>query len=289
MKKILITGSSGMLGGYLAGMFDTTKYEIICTKRSTFELSEIDKIYNYITSICPDIILHLAAETDVDLCERDPSRAGLYNHLATEQIALAASECNSYLIYISTSNVFGVEGKYTYNELDIPNPINYYGRSKLFGEMVVKQNCSVNHLIIRSGWMIGGGEGKDHKFVGKIIGQIIDGANIIKAVNDKLGSITYAKHLSEFLIHSVDNHVTGTYHFASKGTISRFDIACEIAKILEFKGDLIPVQSCVFPLSAPRPFSEGIESIYLAARTEFPEPCLWKDDLKEYVETFGRI
>ena len=277
-----------MLGGYLSSMFDPSQYEIVYTNRDTLDLSNLKDIYSYVMSINPDIIMHLAAETNVDLCEREPSRAGLYNHLATEQIAIAAKECKSHLVYISTSNVFGSEGKYSYNELDLPNPTNYYGRSKLYGEYVVKQNCPVNHLIIRSGWMIGGGEGIDHKFVGKIIGQIKDGAAVLQAVSDKLGSITYAKNLSEFLIFAINNLTVGTYHFASKGTISRFDIACEIANILNYEGKLIPVQSCVFPLSAPRPFSEGIESIYLESKAKYKEPRFWKDDLNEYVQTFAK-
>lgn len=181
---------------------------------------------------------------------------------------------------------FWGEGKLSYNELDIPLPMNYYGRSKLMGELSVRNVCPNNHLIIRAGWMIGGGLEKDHKFVGKIIQQINTGATSIKAVSDRLGSITSAMQLCDFIVWAISNRHTGTLHFASSGTISRFDIACTIGDLLNFKGDIVPVYSSMFPLSAPRPFSEGIESIYIPILSDAPKSSFWKNDLAKYVRTF---
>ncbi|AOF14548.1 TPA: dTDP-4-dehydrorhamnose reductase family protein [Yersinia enterocolitica] len=285
-RKILITGGTGMLGAYVTSALKDTDYNVIVTERNTLNLSVPEAIFSYITAEKPDVILHFAAETDVDLCEREPARAGIYNHLATEQIAQAAKFCGAWLLYLSSSNVFGGEGKLSYNELDIPLPMNYYGRSKLIGESSVRNACTNNHLIIRAGWMIGGGPDKDHKFVGKIIQQIKAGSTSIKAVSDRLGSITSAMQLCNFIIWAINKRHTGTLHFASSGTISRFDIACAIGDLLNFKGDIIPVHSSVFPLSAPRPYSEGIESIYMSILSDAPKPSLWKSDLAKYVGTF---
>ncbi|CNK75440.1 dTDP-4-dehydrorhamnose reductase family protein [Yersinia aleksiciae] len=285
-KKILITGGTGMLGAYVTNALQGTDYEIVVSGRNTLNLAMPDAIFNYVTSEAPDIILHFAAETDVDLCEREPARAGIYNHLATEQIAQAAKVCGAWLLYLSSSNVFGSEGKLSYNELDIPLPMNYYGRSKLMGESSVRNACPNNHLIIRAGWMIGGGVEKDHKFVGKIIQQIKTGATSIKAVNDRLGSITSAIQLCDFIIWAINNRHTGTLHFASSGTISRFDIACAIGELLDFTGDIVPVYSSMFPLSAPRPLSEGIESIYISMLGDAPKSNFWKIDLAKYVGSF---
>jgi dTDP-4-dehydrorhamnose reductase len=285
-KKILITGGTGMLGAYVTDALRDSDYEVIVAKRDTLNLAKPEAIFSYITAINPEIILHFAAETDVDLCEREPARAGVYNHLATEQIAQAAKNCGAWLLYISSSNVFGSEGKLSYNELDTPLPINYYGRSKLIGESSVRTACPNHHLIIRAGWMIGGGPEKDHKFVGKIIQQIKAGATTLKAVSDRLGSITSAQQLSEFIIWAIDIRHTGTMHFASSGTISRFDIASAIGNLLEFKGEIFQVYSSMFPLSAPRPFSEGIESIYMPLLVDAPKPNFWKSDLARYVESF---
>ncbi|CFQ42490.1 dTDP-4-dehydrorhamnose reductase [Yersinia frederiksenii] len=285
-KKILITGGTGMLGAYVTNTLEHTDYEVIVARRDKLNLATPNEIFGYIMSVNPEIILHFAAETDVDLCEREPARAGICNHLATEQIAQAAKACGAWLLYLSSSNVFGGEGKLSYNELDIPLPINYYGRSKLIGESSVRNACPNNHLIIRAGWMIGGGPEKDHKFVGKIIQQIKMGATVIKAVNDRLGSITSAIQLCDFIIWSINNRHTGTLHFASSGTISRFDIACGIGELLDFKGDIIPVCSSMFPLSAPRPLSEGLESIYIPILNGAPKSSFWKSDLAKYVSSF---
>ncbi|NDL65644.1 SDR family oxidoreductase [Acerihabitans arboris] len=286
MNKIFLTGGTGMLGTYVTSTLNDYGYEAIVADRSRFDLANHKAIYDYVKEARPDVILHFAAETDVDLCEREPARAGICNHLATEQIAKAAQACGAWLLYISSSNVFGAEGKISYNELDIPQPTNYYGRSKLNGEDAVRANCPDNHLILRAGWMIGGGPGKDHKFVGKIIQQIKDGATELKAVSDRLGSLTSAGQLSDFIIKAMANRQTGTYHFASHGTISRFDIARAIGEILKFKGSIMPVESSRFPLSAPRPFSEGIQSIYLPSLSESCIPGYWKDDLARYVASF---
>lgn len=286
MSKILVTGGTGMLGAYVTDALAKLNADVIVTTRNDLDLSKSGKIYDYVKSVNPKIILHIAAETNVDLCEREPGRAGEYNHLATREIAKAARDCNAWILYISSSNVFGVESKYLYNELDLPSPLNYYGRSKLFGEQEVRSFCPTNHLIIRSGWMIGGGPTRDHKFVGKIVQQIKDGATELKAVNDRLGSITSAQQLSKFILWAIENRPTGTVHFASRGVVSRFDIAVAIGEMLSFKGKIEPVQSSMFPLSAPRPFSEGIESIYLNSFEGCPAPGNWKDDLSNYVSTF---
>ncbi|TCL05503.1 SDR family oxidoreductase [Sodalis ligni] len=284
--KIFITGGTGMLGVYVANALSDTHCQIVVADRHRFDLSNPKCIYSFIREERPNVILHFAAETDVDLCEREPARAGICNHLATEQIAKAAEACGAWLLYISSSNVFGAEGKISYNELDIPIPTNYYGRSKLNGEEAVKANCPERHLILRAGWMIGGGPGKDHKFVGKIIQQIKNGAAELKAVSDRLGSITYAVQLSEFILWAINQRQTGTFHFASNGTISRFDIARAIGDLLNYRGDIVPVQSSMFPLSAPRPFSEGIKSLYLSTLDESINPGYWKDDLARYIATF---
>lgn len=286
MSKILVTGGTGMLGAYVIDALKNASSDIVITTRQQIDLSNPAKISSYINEVSPQIILHFAAETDVDLCEREPSRAAIKNHLATKKIAKAAKDCNAWILYISSSNVFGKDGHYFYNELDLPNPCNYYGRSKLSGEQEVRALCPTNHLIIRSGWMIGGGPDRDHKFVGKIVQQIKNGATTLKAVNDRLGSITSASQLANFIVWAINNKPTGTMHFSSSGIISRFDVALAIGDILNFSGTIVPVQSAMFPLSAPRPFSEGIESVYLDSLGDCPLPGYWKDDLANYISTF---
>ncbi|MHB1287435.1 MAG: SDR family oxidoreductase [Leptospirales bacterium] len=288
MTRVLVTGSSGMLGSNVMKALADKEYEVLAADRSRFDLEDPLGAYQYVLSIKPHAIIHLAAETDVDLCERDPKRAGIRNHLATEMIASAARECMSWILYVSTSNIFGSEGKSIFNELDLPNPINYYGRSKLFGEYAIRTHCPSSHLIIRAGWMFGGGPQRDFKFVGKIIRQIEEGAPFLKAVSDRSGTLTYAKFLGDFIGWSLERGQTGTLHYCSKGSVTRLEIARAIADFFSFKGAIESVSSAQFPLSAPRPLSDGIESIYLSMLEDAPKSGFWKDDLEEYLSTFKK-
>ena len=141
MKKILLTGSSGMLGKYLLKFLeDRRDFKIVSPDRHEFNISDTSKIRNYIKEIKPDIIFHLAAETNVDLCETNPKHALIANSLSVEKISEIANELSSYLVFISSSNVFGGKSNLKYNELDLPDPVNYYGKSKHKAETFITQN-----------------------------------------------------------------------------------------------------------------------------------------------------
>lgn len=287
MTTLLITGATGMLGGYALSVAEAQGYKVIAPSRSQFDLKNIGSIAAFIGTARPDAVLHLAAQTDVDLCERNPENAAQINVLATQEIAKATADVGGWLGYVSTSGVFGAGNNIVYNELDLPNPVNYYGRSKLWGEYAVAKYLPFNHLIVRAAWMIGGGANKDHKFVGKIVSQIRSGTTEIKAVDDKYGTITVARNLANFLLASTNERRCGVFHFASKGAVTRFQIATEIATILGYKGSIIPVRSNMFPLSAPRANSEGIESVFLSGENRAAYFGHWRDDLRKYVLEFS--
>lgn len=286
MSKIFITGISGMLGTYVLQSFAKSNKKFITLGRDVFNLHEPSSCYGSLIKLKPNIILHMAAETDVDLCEREPQVAARRNALSTQAIARAAKDVGAYLVYISTSNIFSSPDKLIFNEMDIPNPCNYYGKSKLYGEHSLVSFGPADHLVVRAGWMIGGGREKDHKFVGKIVKSIESGANELKAVNDRIGSITYAESLASFIDWAIDNRLTGVFHYASVGAISRYEIALEIATIMNYSGNVTAVASSLFPLSAPRPLSDAIESIYLPTLSNAPMPGQWRDDIGIYVREF---
>jgi dTDP-4-dehydrorhamnose reductase len=286
MTKVLLTGATGMLGHYVHSLLREYDYQIDAPGRDRCDIISPAQVYDYVRKAGPEAVIHLAAETEVDLCERDPRRAGICNQLSTEAIARAARDAGAWVLYVSTSNVFGSEGKLLYNEIDQPSSVNYYGRSKLLGEYGVQKYLPVDSLIVRAGWMIGGGIERDHKFVGKVVKQIKDGVAGLRAVGDRYGTITPASKLAAFIVASLKVRRTGVLHFASQGVVTRFDIARAIAETLSFKGPVEPVVSAMFPLSAPRPYFEGIESIYLADAIDVPVPRPWKEDLVDYVAQF---
>lgn len=284
--SVLVTGATGMLGRYVMSLLTASGVETIVATRAQCDLTHPAQVYQFVSNTRPAAVLHLGAETDVDLCEREPRRAGTVNHLSTDAIAKAAADCGAWMLYVSTSNIFGAEGKISYNELDLPAPTNYYGRSKYQGELCVARRLPDDHLIIRAGWMIGGGPIYDHKFVGKMVRLMREGAPLIRAVTDRFGSITPASLLAAYVCESLFCRRTGTIHYSSSGVITRLDVAYAVAEFLSFKGEIQGASSSIFPLSAPRPQSEGIESIYLSNSEQLPN--YWKIDLANYIAEFTK-
>jgi dTDP-4-dehydrorhamnose reductase len=228
--------------------------------------------------------MHLAAETDVDLCEAQPDHAYATNALGVKHIALACQATDTRLVYISTVGVFDGEKPDPYIEVDEPHPLNHYGRSKLAGEYYVQWFLH-RFYIVRAGWMVGGGA-KDHKFVGKIIQQLNDGASTLYAVDDK-GTPTYAPDFARCLIQLIESASYGLYHMACQGLGSRFDVARKILDVLgRTDVELIKVGRDYFRSTypAPRPRSEMMRNLMLdlqGLNTMRP----WQDAIEEYLLT----
>src|SRR5258708_1772011 len=234
LKKTLITGGNGMVGSYFdfGIKFDHATLDIT-------DPIQVEKIFN---EHKPKVVIHLAAATDVDRCEREPQYAYLVNGVGTWNVASAAKKIGAKVIYISTVYVFDGKKKGPYVEDDEPSAPNYYGRSKYFGEVII-QGLLNDYLIIRAGWMIGGGPDKDKKFIAKIIKQL--GQSEIKAVTDMVGSITYGKDLAAKIKELILAPQTAPkiLHAFNEGFASRYDIAAEIGKTMGSKTTVTPVDS----------------------------------------------
>jgi len=233
-----------------------------------------------------NLIVHLAAETDVDKCELDPDHAYRTNALGTQNVALACRRLEIPMVYVSTAGVFDGQKEEPYTEFDEPRPVNVYGSSKLAGETYVR-NLVNNHFIIRAGWMVGGGS-KDKKFVRKILDQIRSGATKIYAVTDKHGTPTYAPAFSRVAVKLIKTGFFGTYHLACKGRGNRFDVAKEILSAINRDDiDLVPVTSDYFEKEypAPRPRSEAMRNYVLELRGQDDMPT-WTEALREYLHDY---
>lgn len=292
--RILITGSAGMLGSAVFPAFAEAGHDVVATDlqpRSVgglpmdrLDVRDAAAVNDAIAGARPDLVLHLAAETDLETCEADPDHAYLTNTIGTQNVALACRESGANLVYISTAGVFdGEKTDGPYTEFDQPRPINVYGRSKLAGEAVV-QRLAPDGFVVRAGWMVGGAD-RDHKFVAKIIGQLRGGARTIRAVTDKLGTPTYTHDFAQNLLELVGTPFYGLYHMASLGEGSRFDVAREIVAFYE-RGDVkvIPVTSDAFAVEypAPRPRSEMMRNYMLDLRG-MNRMRPWQVALREYL------
>jgi len=292
--RVLITGSAGMLGSAVYPAFVAAGHDVVATDLEPREMAGLPmgrldvrvhaEVADAVERSRPDLVLHLAAETDLEVCEADPDHAYLTNTIGTQNAAIACQAGGIPLVYISTAGVFdGEKEDGPYDELDQPRPINVYGRSKYEGELVVMRLVP-RHFVIRAGWMVGGID-RDHKFVAKVIDQIRAGATTIRAVTDKLGTPTYTQDFARNLLELINTPFYGRYHMASLGEGSRYDVA---RAIVEFFGradiSVVPVTSEAFAeeYPAPRPRSEMMRNYMLELRG-LNRMRPWREALQDYL------
>lgn len=239
----------------------------------------------------PDVLIHLAAHTNLEYCEQNPDDAFSTNTLAVEYAATIANARGVPLVYISTAGVFD-GGKSLYDDWDQPNPLGVYARSKYLGELRVQRSVR-KHFIFRAGWMMGGGPGKDKKFVGNIMRQIAAGATLLNVVDDKLGTPTYTMDFARNIERMLHTEHYGLYNQACGGASDRLEVARELVDMVGL-GDRIevrPVGSDFFSDAyfSPRPPCERLvnSKLELIGMNHMRD---WRVCLKEYLtEYYGEM
>lgn len=291
MNRVFITGSGGMLGEAVYPYFVQRYDEVLATDKApssdwckALDIRDGEALRKAIEEFKPDLILHLAAETDLEFCEANPEIAEAVNVEATRHVAEIAEEAGATLVYISTAGVFDGEKEGFYTEVDKPNPIMVYGDTKFRGEEAVREACR-KHYVVRAGWMVGGGPDKDHKFVSKILDQILSGQKTLHVVNDRFGTPTYTYDFAMNLFQLLETEAYGTYHMVCEGAGSRHDVALELVRICQ-QGEIVveAVDSDYFKdvYFAPRPVSEMMKNANLEKLgINLMRP--WKEALEEYV------
>lgn len=244
MTKILVTGSAGLVGSQVVKDLLERNFEVysgynvekpkdgIATK---LDLTKKDHIIETINSIKPDTIIHLAAVTDVDLCETQKALANTINTRATEILAQESTRRQAFFIYMSTDYVF--DGKTGLkNEDDLPNPINFYGKSKLCGEIVTK-NFATSYSIVRTSTPFGMHDKK--KSFPIWLKENLELRKEISVFTDQYTSPTFVPNLSEMLIEVSTKKISETIHLAGATRISRYEFAKMLAQRLDLDVTLL--------------------------------------------------
>lgn len=273
IDRILVIGSSGVLGGYVMKAFSNA--ELLTPSHTDLDITKEGAVASFFTRYKPTTVLHLAALTDVDFCEQHPEEAFLVNGEGVKHVAKACRLHGARLLYVSTAAVFGGD-KASFSEADSPNPVNIYGKSKLAGEGYVTSYVP-NALILRTAWLIGGGK-TQKKFVSYIV-EKAKTEKEIPVVSDVWGTIAYAKDFAEFIRELTQKKETGIHHFGTSGVPTRVDIAKKILELLNAKMTVQPVPSSYFSksFSAPRPVHEVLTS------NTYPFQSSWEDRLAVYL------
>lgn len=288
--KVLVTGAEGMLGSALCPELRQRGHEVIQTdvEPKSPGIAQLDvrdegAVHALLTAERPKFLLHLAAETDVDRCEREPAHAYLTNAVGTEYLASACGRSRIRMLYVSTAGVFNGLKPTPYVESDQPDPVNVYGRAKLSGEFAVRYHVP-SHLIVRAGWMVGGHD-RDKKFAGKIL-QLLQTRNTLSVVTDKIGSPTFTEDLARGIATVIETEHVGVFHMTNQGVCSRYEFACKLVEFLGRRDVTIrPITSEAFPLPAPRAPSEAMANQRLQSLGLDHMPR-WEDALRNYVQRY---
>lgn len=280
--KIMITGAGGMLGRGLSAIFAAVPgWQVQSYNREALDVAERAAVQAALASCAPQVVIHLAACTDVDRGEKEPDAVYRTNFLGTWYLCQACAEQEITLVFLSSDLVFDGNKGLPYVETDQPNPLNVYGCSKLAGEQLVRGMVR-RHYIIRAGWMFGTAD-RDHKFAGKIMERALSGKSL-HVVMDRIGSPVYTHDLAEKIRDILAERLPwGTYHVVNKGLCSRYDFACHILSYAGMeKVPLYPVSSAMFPQGARRPINSALRNYALelmGCNTMRP----WQEALQEYV------
>jgi dTDP-4-dehydrorhamnose reductase len=239
--KVLVTGAGGLLGSKIVELAkDYTVYKTHAShpffsdsmKMDITNEAEVRQVFSQVT---PNVVIHTAAETNVDKCENRREHAWKINAEGTRILAEACNKANAKMMYISTDYVFdGEKGLYT--EEDEPNPVNYYGLTKLMGEKNVEKHCE-NFAILRTSVLYGTHPEKPN-FVKWVIAALAQGTPLT-VVEDHYNSPTLADNLAEAVIEAVKSRVRGVYHASGSERTSRYDLALRAAETFNFDATLV--------------------------------------------------
>jgi dTDP-4-dehydrorhamnose reductase len=285
--KFLVTGSAGLIGNQIVHDLEKSEQTVyscynkvkpvfgIPTKLDLINSENIGKI---IKQIHPDVVIHSAALTDVEKCDTDIELANILNVKATEVIASEAEKIDSHLMYISTDYVFdGKKGLYA--ETDLTNPLNNYGKTKLFGEKII-QNKNSNWSIIRTSTPFG-----LHSFKKTFPTWVYENLKNKKKINileDQFTSPTYVPNLSKMIFEIISRNLEGFFHLSGSTKISRFEFAKMIATKFNLDSTLLnPVRIDTMDWKAIRPIDSSLDVSKVNSLLKI-KPISIKQSLDEY-------
>ena len=266
-RRILIVGSNGLLGQRAVAEFARTDRVsgAAIEPRSVFgdrleyhwlDITDAQAVARVLDAVAPDVVFNAAAYTQVDRAEDERELCRAVNVTGVRNLARACAERDIFLVHISTDYVFdGARGDYT--EEDEPNPVNFYGRSKLEGEWAVLES-GCRYLIARTAVLYGTGKNIAENFATWVIRALHSGETI-RVVDDQIGNPTLADDLAAAVHRLLDQQAAGLYHVAGSEPISRYDFARAVAQIFGLdRGEIVRIKTKDFPQRAKRPLNVSL-------------------------------
>jgi dTDP-4-dehydrorhamnose reductase len=274
--KVAVTGAGGQLGHDVVEAL-CPSHEVIALGRRQMDLLDPSAIEAVLTKAAPDCIVHCGAYTKVDQAEVERDICMRINFEATATIARIASEIGSNLLYFSTDYVFDGKKSGEYEINDAPNPINFYGLTKLNGERAAAE-ASGKHFIVRTSWSFGR---NGQNFVKAIIKKSRE-QEVLRVVDDQIGSPTHTADLARLVSDMIVTDKFGLYHATSEGACSWNEFAKAILAMSGIEARVEPITTEQYGSRAARPRNSLLSRTSLDA-AGFRRLPSWKEALRRYL------
>lgn len=277
-KSILVTGANGQLGREFQQLKNHfPEYKFLFVAKDQLSITDENAVNSLFANNAIDVCINCAAYTAVDKAETEKELATAVNSTAVGYLAKACKNNNAYFFHISTDYVFDGKGTNPYTENEPTNPVNFYGQTKLKGELnAINENDQ--SIIIRTAWVY---SSFGNNFV-KTMMRLMNERESIGVVNDQYGGPTYAADLAAAIMKIIvsNNFVAGVYHYSNKGKISWYDFAKEITEQINSNCIVNGITTAQFPTPAARPAYSVLDTSKISSTYSIAVPE-WKGSLKK--------
>ena len=276
--KVLVTGVKGQLGYDVCKVLTQRNIENLGVDLEDFDITDRDATYRFIKEYAPDVVVHCSAWTAVDAAEDMLEKVAAVNEGGPRNIAQVCKEIGAKMVYISTDYVFPGDGETFYEVDDATNPSSIYGKTKLGGELAVRDTLD-EHFIIRISWVFGI---NGNNFV-KTMLRLAETRDEIGVVCDQIGSPTYTADLAPLLCNMIETEKYGTYHATNEGVCSWAEFSEEIFRLAGKNVKVNHILTKDYPAKAARPFNSRMSKQKLEDMG-FERLPDWKDALRRYIK-----
>lgn len=285
-KSILISGITGLLGGAILCFKD--QHELFFLQRKDFDFSKNQKDLCQIIKKKFDIILHCAAMTDVELCEKEKNLASQINIDGTLKMLNFAEKNNAKFIFLSSTGNYGSYKSDPYVENDLLLPTTWHHKTKTLAEKLIMKNYE-NYLILRTGWLFGSFNSKNDYVLNRLIELNNDQKKFV-GNSEQFGCPTFTFDLARQIFHLIDEDIKGIYNCVNNGDIvNRYDFNKEILSYVSNKNyQLIPVDNSYFERKAKVSMNESAIN-YNLKKIKFDFMPNWKNSLKKYFNNNNKL
>lgn len=246
--KYLILGAGGQLAKEFIKVLGSKGLQFTALSREELDVTRTDAVVKTITELKPDVVINCSAYNLVDKAEEDPTQCMKVNAFGVANLVFACKQVNAFLVHYSTDYVFDGTKEGLYLEDDTPNPINTYGRSKLLGEIFIREQLE-NYLLFRTSWVYG--EGKQN-FLYKLQ-QWAQNNEYLRIACDEFSVPTSTRTIVEVTLTALKKGAVGLYHLVNSGYASRYEWAREYLELKGIKKFVYPAYQQEFKLPAKRP------------------------------------